>query len=140
MPIFLSYQQLYSFSIQKRRIVDLFIEKICKKRTGKHLSHGINVVQSRRSSENYFSRLHHRMLSRSRETLAPSHCLRLSFFLYIRALLVSESKARGLFHDADRRVVVRMSQRHELVAYNCKAPRIVSSLSSLSSRFCHRSL
>jgi len=102
--IFLPYQQLYSaFSIQKKRVVDLLSIKYVK-RTSKHLSHGINVVQRQRSGENYFSKLHQNVISIER-MLAPSHCLCLSFFSFIRSPLVSESKARGLFHDADPIVV-----------------------------------
>lgn len=93
--IFLPYQQLYSaFSIQKKRVVDLLSIKYVK-RTSKHLSHGINVVQRQRSGENYFSKLHQNVISIER-MLAPSHCLCSSFFSFIRSLLVSESKARGL--------------------------------------------
>lgn len=138
MPIFLPYQQLYSpFSIQKQRVVDPLSIKYVK-RTSKHLSHGINVVQRRRNSENYFSRLHQNVISIER-MLAPSHCL--SFFSYIRSLLVSESKARGLFYDADRRrrVVVRMSQRHAFIAYNCSHHALFRLSPPCPSRFCHHS-
>lgn len=127
-------QHFFFFSIQKNRVVDLLSIKYVKG-TSKHLSHGINVVQRQRSSENYFSKLHQNVISIER-MLAPSHCLCLSLFSFIRSLLVSESKARGLFRRRRSRsrrlrrsravivavrlrVVVRMSQRHAFVAYNC---------------------
>lgn len=75
---------------RKRRVVDLSSIKYVK-RTSKHLSHGINVVQRRRSGENYFSKLHQNVISIER-MLAPKS---LSFFSFIRSLLVYPNRRRA---------------------------------------------
>ena len=100
-------------------------------------------------SENYSSKLHQNVISIERMAGAKSPPLYGPFSLsstVSRITRRSKPKAAQPFPRRDCGdcavvvvVVVRMSQRHAFVAYNCSQLRIVSFFSSLSLvLFCHR--
>lgn len=126
-PIFLPYQQLYSaffFFHTKESSCRSFIDKICKRDKQTSFSRDQCRTSRQRSSENYFSKLHQNVISIER-MLAPSHCLCLSLFSFIRNLLVSEPKARGLFRRRRsrsrrlRRVAAAPSSSVVVLSFEC---------------------